>query len=424
MQTKAAYIFIVVLLCAGSPALAQQPPQEPSVPPVSEPRPGLLTEPRFISKAVDLYDRRASRRASPDGPSRDGFYLELGNMITGAGFLSAGPGYRQHVLNDRAVVSTSAAVSMRLYTMAQGTIEFPSVLSDRVTVGAQTLFRDALQVNYFGLGNASSEANRSGYRLRINDVTSYAIVGGPELSLRARIGWLQPVSIGPMAGRSTTYPDTLDIFTDREAPGLTSGASFLHGDVALSADTRDYPGHPTEGGLYQATVSVFADQKSGRHSFQRYELEAAQYLPLGSDKWVLALRGTGVFSTVTSGNTVPFYLTPSLGGRNLRSFADYRFHDHNMQSFNVESRWKLFEHLDTVAFVDLGSVAPTVRQLNLSDLKSSYGAGLRFHNHRTTIGRVDVAHGAEGWRILFRMNDPFRNSRQSNGWRPIAPFVP
>src|SRR5262245_42770422 len=64
---------------------------------------GLLPEPSFITKGVDLYDRRANRSREP----KDGFYLEMGNMITGAGFLSAGPGYRTHVLNDNAIVSAS-----------------------------------------------------------------------------------------------------------------------------------------------------------------------------------------------------------------------------------------------------------------------------------------------------------------------------
>jgi hypothetical protein len=35
-------------------------------------------------------------------------------------------------------------------------------------------------------------------------------------------------------------------------------------------------------------------------------------------------------------NTVPFYLLPSLGGKNtLRGYYDYRFHDRNMEVFNA-----------------------------------------------------------------------------------------
>ena len=54
-------------------------------------------------------------------------------------------------------------------------------------------------------------------------------------------------------GRPASYTDTLAIFTEHQALGLASEPLFLHGDVFLSSDTRGYPGHPTNGGFYQAT---------------------------------------------------------------------------------------------------------------------------------------------------------------------------
>ena len=411
---------IAAVLLGTSPAFAQQRVDAPVQPGTTESRPGLLIEPRGITKAIDLFNRRTSKGETEP---KDGFYVELGNMVTGAGWLSAGPGYRRHVFNRQAIFSASGAVSVRLYRRAQARIEFPHLANDRLTVGAQTLFSDALQVNYYGLGNDSNESSRSGYRLRTSDLTTYARVGTPALSARARIGWLLPVFVGPM-GRSAIYPDTLDAFTESGAPGLSGSPSFLHTDLSLTADSRDYPGHPTRGGFYQAVWSMYADQQTGEHSFQRYEAGASHYVPLGSDKWILALSAGAVLSRVPDGNSVPIYLMPNLGGRNQRGFADYRFHDLNVQSYSVESRWRLFSHVDVAGFVDLGSVSPTIRQLALSDLKPAYGAGIRLHNQKVTIGRLDLAHGTEGWRIVFKMNDPFRRSTQSNGWRPVAPFFP
>jgi hypothetical protein len=129
-------------------------------------------------------------------------------------------------------------------------------------------------------------------------------------------------------------------------------------------------------------------------------------------------------SSLRAGHEVPFYLMPNLGGRNSRGFTDYRFHDRNMQAYTVESRWRIFPHLDGAAFVDAGSVSPTIRGLKFSDLKPSVGFGVRLHNYKTTIARLDVGHSVEGWHIFFRMNEPFRRSTQSNGYRPVAPYVP
>jgi hypothetical protein len=382
-------------------------------------RSGLFDEPSFITKGVNLFDRRASRSRGP----KDGFYVELGNMISGAGFISAGPGYRKLLLNENAIVTASGAVSVRLYRMAQGSIEFPHLAGDYVRFGAQTLFRDALQVNFYGLGNDSLPANRSGYRLQTNDVTTYASVGGRALLMQARVGWLQPVSVASM-GRDAVYPDTVALFSGRDVPGLTSQPSFLHGDLSIGVDTRDSVGHATRGGFYQATWSVYADQTTGRHSFQRYEADASHYVPLGSDNWILAVRGSAALSSTTAGHDVPFYMMPNLGGRNARGFTDFRFYDRNMQAYTVESRWRVFSHLDAAAFVDAGSVASTVRQLTFRDLKPSYGVGIRLHNDKVTMARLDIGHSVEGWRIFFRMNEPFRRTTQSNGWRPAAPYVP
>src|ERR1700686_5080479 len=82
---------------------------------------GLLPEPSFIAKVIN----RADSELNQSGEPKDGFYPELGNMITGSGWISAGPGYRQHLFDGHAVVHVSGAVSWILYKMAQGRFELP-----------------------------------------------------------------------------------------------------------------------------------------------------------------------------------------------------------------------------------------------------------------------------------------------------------
>ena len=136
----------------------------------------------------------------------------------------------------------------------------------------------------------------------------------------------------------------------------------------------------------------------------------------------MILHGWAVGTDVASGQVVPFYLQPSLGGLNtLRGYTDYRFHDRDLLLFNVETRIPLMTHVDAAAFADLGNVAPRFGDLNLR--KNSYGAGLRLHSRRQTFARLDVARSSEGWMFLVRLTDPFdlmRLSRQT----ATAPFVP
>jgi outer membrane protein assembly factor BamA len=216
-------------------------------------------------------------------------------------------------------------------------------------------------------------------------------------------------------------PNTLDLFSEISAPGLRTQPSFLHGDVSLVADSRDHAGHPTSGGLYRATVADYPDRDGGTFSFRRYEVEASQFIPLFNNNWVVALHGWEVFSD----GDVPFYLMPSLGGQNtLRGYYDYRFHDHDMQSFNAESRWPLLAHVDAAVFFDAGKVAPRASDLDFKHLKRSYGAGLRVHNATSTLGRLDVGHSTEGWRVFFKMSDPFKRSTPASGRSAVMPFVP
>jgi outer membrane protein assembly factor BamA len=197
--------------------------------------------------------------------------------------------------------------------------------------------------------------------------------------------------------------------------------SFLHSELSVTADRRDFPEHPTRGGLYRAAAINYSDRDSGLFSFRRYEAEAAQFVPLMDSRVVIALHGWLATSDTSEGDLVPFYLMPSLGGHNsLRSFDDYRFHDRNMLVVNAEARVAMMTHVDAAVFFDAGNVAPRVGDLDLD--KKSVGAGVRFHTRSRTYLRLDVANGDEGWRVLLRLTDPLNLMRLTRR-TATAPFV-
>jgi len=414
---------IAAILAAPDPAALAQETKPSSLPPGWVMPTGLIGEPDLLRRWINSTDGLVHA----DGDRNDGPYAQFGDMITGAGWISAGPGYRRSVLNRQAFVDGSAAVSWNFYKVAQARLEFPRLAHERLSLGALAMYQDLLRVNYFGLGNDSFKSDRSGYRLNNTDVLGYATVRAATwLSVSGRFGWIHQPNLSTMTGRNVSYPNTIDRFTDSGAPGIgTQPPSFLHGDISVAADWRDHAGHPTSGGLYRAAAASYSDRDAGTSSFRRYEIEASQFVPLFTKKWILALHGWEVFSDTTNGHLVPVYLMPSLGGHNtLRGYYDYRFHDTNMQSFNAESRWALFTHVDAAVFVDTGKVAPRAGDLDFKDLKRSYGAGLRVHNATSTLARVDIGHSAEGWRVFFRISDPFKRSTPASGQSAVIPFVP
>ena len=379
---------------------------------------GLLPEPRVIEQGVGLGNKFLGES---EGTPKDGFYPDLDHMITGSGWISAGPGFRRHFWDGQALIDGSAAVSWREYKIAQGRFELTDLAEKHLTVGAQVFWQDLTQIDYFGIGEGSSDAARSEYRMKDTDVVGYGTVHANRwLAVNGTFGWLRHPTLSSASGWfSRDFADTLATFP--ADPGVAEQPDFLHGSVSITADTREHPGYARRGGVYRASVSAYGDRDDGRFSFRQYEVEGVQYIPVTAETWTLAFHGWGVFSDTSSGNVVPFYLLPSLGGQNtLRGYTDYRFHDRNLLLASGESRWALFSHVDVAAFFDAGNVAPTVSGLDLR--KTSWGAGVRVHSQNSTLGRLDVARSVEGWQVTFRLNDPYRVMRST--MKTVAPFVP
>jgi hypothetical protein len=410
---------VVALIVAGTSRVSTQSPAAPGTPPPS--RAGWFTEPRLLTNSIDFVEHQFEKNG---GAKKAGFYPEFSNLVSGAGWLSAGPGYRHYLLNEQLFVDGSAAVSWHLFKMVQGRIEVPALLNDRVTIGAQAMWQDLTQVSYFGAGPDSLESNHSQYRIKTTDVVGYvALRPNDWLTFGGKFGWLRDPLLGSPAGTFRgDEPDTRIAFRDEPGASLPSQPRFQHGSFDVTSDTRDYRSHPTTGALYRAAVTIYRDQGPGAFSFTEYQLEGLQLVPLAGARWVLALRGWAVLNDVPNGREIPVYLQPSIGGHNtLRGYTSYRFHDRNTLVANAESRWAIYEHVDLAAFLDAGNVAASVGGLNLA--KTSYGAGVRLHTTRATFARADVARGAEGWRVVFRTGDSLRLGRLSRRIAAI-PFAP
>jgi outer membrane protein assembly factor BamA len=357
----------------------------------------------------------AETRIDGASPPTDGFFPEFGGIIPGGG-ISLGPGYRHRLFGDRAIVSASAAVSPRRYTMMRSEIAWPQLLRHRLSVGAQVKYQDFTQINFFGIGEDSLKSDRTDYRLRDLDTLAFGTMRLKRwLSVTGRAGLLQRLAID--RGFSTLHPSTDDRFDEIAAPGLTQQPDYVHADMAVDVNTLDRPGYPSSGGRYRASVALFHDRDLARYSFRRFEADAAQYVPLGRS--VLAFRGRVDVSQTETDQRVPFYLLPSLGGSSsLRGYLDYRFRDRDLLLMDAEYRWPILRRVDAAVFYDAGSVAPASNLLS-RQFHTDYGAGLRLHSATRMLVRLDVARSAEGTRALVSFSTPLALPDRS-----VAPYVP
>lgn len=391
----------IALTClCPSATWAQELPPVPSS--ATEPE-GLIAEPPALTRVVLFADRHLGK-----GDLTNGIYIDRGNMIPGSGWLSAGPGYKKWYGKDSLFVDASAGISVNSYRMAQARVEMPKLLRSRLAVGAHARWQDYRDVAYYGVGSDTRQDARSAYAVESNQFGAYATLRPFRwMDIAGEVGWMNPeaeYTEGPLLG------------------GLVDKRTLVPTEVSLTVDTRDFPGHPTRGVILRGAATHYNDRTDGAHTFNRYDAEAAGFLPLAGSRIVLAVHGLMVQTSADAGRSVPFYLQPTLGGANtLRSFGDFRFRDDNLLLATAEVRLALMTHLDLAVFADAGDVARSAGDLDLD--KRSYGTGLRLHTRRDTFAMVDVAKGAEGWRFLFRLKDPLHLSRLTKK-STFVPFVP
>ncbi len=388
------------LLCAPPGAAAQDTLPVPDS--LNEPK-GLIAEPDAITRVALFADRHLGK-----GDLNNGFYVERGKMIPGAGWLSLGPGYRQWFGRDTLLVDGSASYSVDRYKTAQVRAVLPKFANSRLALGTQFRWLDYGDVDYFGVGPDTHESALTQFGITATHIAAHATLRPTRwFDIDAQVGVLSP-----------SLQDSALVRTMPTADQPT----FIPSELSMTIDTRNFREHPTSGLLVRGAAAHYEDRSTGAFSHRRYEGEMAGFIPMAGERVVLALHGWIVNTPRDDDKSVPFYMLPSLGGaHSLRSFADYRFHDRNMAVANAELRIAMMTHIDLAMFTDAGNVAPRIQDLNLD--KRSYGAGLRFHTRRQTFARIDIAQGNEGWRFLFRLTDPFALSRLERR-AAVVPFVP
>jgi len=90
---------------------------------------------------------------------------------------------------------------------------------------------------------------------------------------------------------------------------------------------------------------------------------------------VIALRALASTTETDAGQTVPYFLMPSLGGSSeLRGYPTWRFRDRNRILFTGEYRWTAGQFVDMAVFFDAGKVAARRTDLDQEvPMPESYG---------------------------------------------------
>lgn len=352
---------------------------------------------RIFNRAGDMADRFFG--------SRPGFQPVIGNLVTGSGF-AAGVGYfRPDLANGDIVFRSSARVSIHKYELLDAELELPH-LPAGTFLSFSGAYRNYPTLQYYGSGPRTLKSARSDYRLE--DTAANVVAGwraGRHLRMGATAGYLA-VNVGP--GQDDRFVSSDKKFTEAQAPGIQFQSDYLRVGPYVQYDNRDHPGDPHSGGNYLASYVYYSDIRLDTGDHQKLSAEAQQYIPFLNEKRVIALRAKTQLSYHNSNQVVPFYLQSVLGGSDdLRGFRPFRFYDDNLLVMNAEYRWEIMSGFDMALFGDAGKVFHRHAELNLADLETSGGFGLRFKSREAVFMRWDVGFSREGFQVWIKFNNVF-----------------
>jgi hypothetical protein len=333
---------------------------------------------------------RLDRWGLISGPPR-GVYPWSGSIYPGSGF-AAGVGARQ-AFGDDGAVNVFSGYSVGGSTIAQAGVSLPTFASGRGTISLTGRYIDATDVKYFGVGNDTSKDDRTrfGYSpttaaARIDFELTDALTAGGE------VAYLQAKTSG-----GKTAPSIEELYAPSDTPGLEqSQFDFVTTTAGVTYDARRRLGYGGGGGFYRANVIDYRDRDQGAYSFQSFEAEARQLIPILRANWVIALRAVATVTNAGEANDVPYFLMPSIGGgSSIRGYQDFRFRDRNRLVMNAELRWTPARFMDMALFYDTGKVEARWQDLDFDNLKRGYGIGMRLIGPRGYAFRVEGARSRE-----------------------------
>lgn len=240
------------------------------------------------------------------------------------------------------------------------------------------------ELTYFGLGDLSSVTNESLYGLEDTSVGGKLSVPLPlDFAISGNFGGLWA---GPESFHGSSTPSIEEIFTPANTPALNTSTTYVSSGVSI-----DWT-HPLEQCLHcwfrtdiTAGFQFFHEASGEPYSFRRFHVEWTQtwhpFPDFSPDLGTVSIVSRLVESTTSAGNSVPFYLDPTIGGTDIdnygvvRSYRDYRFRAPNILTFQGEYTHPLYDPVGLLFFYDVGKVALERGDLGINHMRHSFGIG-------------------------------------------------
>jgi outer membrane protein assembly factor BamA len=251
---------------------------------------------------------------------------------------------------------------------------------------------------YWGTGDQVNNYDSAGYTVQTFAAT---------LTFQIPPAWFSADRTGVIV--DFDYTDIVDkqsnkfLLNDSVPVTGSNGGIILGVGGDLLWDSRDNIFFPNKGG-YQYFKAVFYPGMSD-FVYANFELDVRHYRAFSKDH-VLA----GNFFLQSTVGDSPFYKLPSIGGKQMRGYFYGRYRDNFFAMMQLEYRQYFFKKFGFVVFGSVGNVSHTILDYDFSNLKYTYGGGLRYlFNEKERVNlRMDVGIGTDGsMGIYFGIEEAF-----------------
>jgi hypothetical protein len=275
-------------------------------------------------------------------------------------------------------------------------------------LGGEVYYSEDGSLRFFGLGPKTNQSDESGYTGRDG------VVRG-TIGVNFAKAWR--ISFGARYRRFTTDPNIIPNTTDLSAryprvPGVGTQKTVAP-EVRLLWDTRDYPITPSRGSSGEIWFENPSPVFNSDAEFIKYGILGERFFRWPNPRQLTVVHGLYEWA---NGSNIPFYERPSIGGqKTLRGFGDGRFTDRGRLVLNLEQRMTVASlalmgiqaNFELAPFFDLGTVFPTLPQIQRKYFYPVYGLGFRAAVKPNVVGNVEVGVGKEGPAVFVGINYPF-----------------
>jgi len=261
---------------------------------------------------------------------------------------------------------------------------------------------------FYGIGPDTRQGDESGYVSK-------------DMTLRASFGlnffehWRTTFGqrVRRYETRTNIIPDKADTLVRFPSTQGLGTHTTIANEVRLLWDTRDAPITPSTGRSGELFFEKASRIMGSDVDYIRYGADGKRFINWSNPKNITVIHGNYDWA---NGRFVPFYESPSLGGRNsLRGFGERRFVDSGSLVFNIEHRY-IFSSLslmgiqtnfEVAPFFDIGTVFPRLADMQRQDFRPVYGMAFRAAVKPNVVGDVEVGYGKEGVAVFVDINYPF-----------------